>query len=232
MPGFTVFSVTSKERENKFGLHLDDYIKFYNLSSINQWGFKAGLSSETMLLYLSEKWKEPLDCNKAIGTVSIYFRKAFDTINHNVLLRELHATGILGSVYELIKSYLKDRCQYVEFNGSKSTLKIVEVEAPQGSLLGPRLCEIYVNDLLAAAKMGEIHMCADGTTVFIIKDIMDKAAIALNLITDYLSNWCYHNKLTIHHDKTEAMIITTSKIDGSLMPVKIGGKIIKYGQIS
>ena len=226
----SLLGVTSKVYEAKIGSHLDDHIKFYNLSSINQWGFKAGLSTEAMLLCLSEKWKEALDNNKVIGTVFIDFRKAFDTINHKVLLRKLHATGISGSVYELIESYLKDRRQYVEINGSKSKLKIVEVGVPQGSLLGPRLFAIYVNDLLAAAKIGDIHMYADDTTVFVIKDTVDEAVIALHLITDDLNNWCYHNKLTIHHDKTEAMIITTSKFNGPLMPVKIGNKIIKYVQ--
>eukprot|EP00794_Sanderia_malayensis_P000906 gene906-209_t len=224
----SLLSVASKVYENKIGSHLDDHITFHNLSSINQWGFKAGLSTETMLLYLSEKWKEALDNNKVVGTVFIDFKKAFDTINHKVLLKKLHATGISGSVYELIESYLKDRCQYVEINGKKSKLKLVEVGVPQGSLLGPRLFAIYVNDLPTAAKIGEIHMYADDTTVSVIRDTVDEAIIAINFITEDLNNWCNHNKLTIHHDKTEAMIITTSKFNGPLLPVKIGDKNIKY----
>ena len=71
-------------------------------------------------------------------------------------------------------------------------------------------------------------MYADDTTAFVIRDTVDEAVIALNFITEDLNNWFYHNTLTIHHDKTEAMIITTSKFNGPFLPVKIGDKIITY----
>ena len=83
---------------------------------------------------------------------------------------------------------MKDRCPYVEINGNKSTLRVVRIGVPQASLLGSRLFAIYLNDLQAAVKLGEIHLYADDTTVFVVKDTVDEAVIALNLITDDLNN--------------------------------------------
>eukprot|EP00794_Sanderia_malayensis_P008587 gene8587-9505_t len=221
----SLLSVAIKVHENKIGSHLDDHIKFHNLSSINQWGFKAGLSTETMLLYLSEKWKEALDNNEVVGTVFIDFKKAFDTKNHKVLLKKLHATGISGSVYELIESYLKDRCQYVEINGKKSKLKLVEVGVPQGSLLGRRLFAIYVNDLPTAAKIGEMHMYADDTTVSVIRDAVDEAIIALNFITEDLNNWlCVIEYLTMNKVITVGLLLQMRENSDAINFVMLPGE--------
>ena len=126
----------------------------------NQWGYKKDISSETMLLYLTEKWKSTLDDKKVIGALFIDFRKAFDTVCHSILNHKLHAMGVSGAINELLMNYLKDRSQYAEMNGEISELTAVDIEVPQGSIIGPHLFAIYVNDLPTAVQVGELQMYA------------------------------------------------------------------------
>ena len=72
----------------------------------NQWGHRKGKSSETMLLYLSETWKRNIDNGKVVGVILIDFRKAFDTVNHNILYQEMKSCGLQGTLLEWLKSYL------------------------------------------------------------------------------------------------------------------------------
>ena len=117
------------------------------------------MSTETLLLYLTETWKAALDTNRVVGVIFIDFKKAFDTVNHKILSCKLQAVGISGDLYSLLLSYLENRVQYVEINGKRSKLKFVKVGVPQGSNLGPRLFAIYVNDFPEAIKIHGSYTC-------------------------------------------------------------------------
>ena len=120
----------------------------------HQWGFKKGQSTETLLLYMTETWEDALDKGYKVGVISVDFKKAFDTIDHEILKFKFQATGLSGDVHNWLVNYLSNRQQYVDINGTHSTLQIVEIGVPQGSLLGPRLFAIYVNDLPDATPLG------------------------------------------------------------------------------
>ena len=98
-------------------------------------------------MLLTETCKKAVDQGNKVEVIFEDFEKAFDTINHNILKDKLQAAGISGPFHEWIASYLTNRRQYVVVNGERSDIKLVEVGVPQGSLLGPRLFVIYVNDL-------------------------------------------------------------------------------------
>ena len=106
-----------------------------------------------------------------------------------------------------MQSYISQHTQYVEINGKKFRLRIVEYGVPQRSLLGPRLDTIYVNDFSSSIKSGEVHLYADDTTTFVIGDNTHQVIELLNTLFEELNNWCDRNKLTIHTGKCEAMII-------------------------
>ena len=99
---------------------------------------------------------------------------------------------------------------------------------PQGSLLGPRLYSIYVNDFAATIKGGEVHLYADDTTAFVIGNNTHEVVELLHILFDELNEWCNINRLMIHTRKSEAMIIQQHPFIGPLLPVKCGDKIIKY----
>ena len=94
-----------------------------------------------------------------------------------------------------------DRTQYVEINGEKSSLRSMKIGVPQGSLLGPRLFALYVNDLPSTASTGQIHMYADDTTAFVVSKSVDEATTCLNILSSDIQKWCKANKLTIHSEK-------------------------------
>ena len=95
-------------------------------------------------------------------------KRFFDTIDNNILETKLSAAGISGDFHNWLTSYFTNRCQYVDLTGVKSSVRKVEVGVPQGSLLGPRLFTIYVNDLPEASTSGHIQMYADDTTIYYI----------------------------------------------------------------
>ena len=99
---------------------------------------KRRLTAELLSLSLTERWRLALDESKVIGVVLIEFQKAFDCLNHTVLMDKLHSIGISGSFYDWLLNYLENRKQFVIVNGSNSELLEIDTGVPQGSLLGPR----------------------------------------------------------------------------------------------
>ena len=122
------------------------------------------LVTESLLLYLTETWKANIDKGKVVGVIFIDFRKAFDCVHHKILEFKMQGCGISGHLLVWLKDYLNNRKQYVEIDGKKSMLLIVEYGVPQGSLFGPRLFSIYVNDLTSSITTGELHLYANDTT--------------------------------------------------------------------
>ena len=102
-----------------------------------------------------------LDKGLIVGVLLIDFRKAFDTINHKILEKKLQYCGIAGQMFDILFDYLKDRTQYVELNGIKSKTRVTVYGVPQGSLLGPRLFTIYINDLPDYINQGYMFLFAN-----------------------------------------------------------------------
>ena len=113
-------------------------------------------------------------------------------------------------------------------NGEKSKLRAADIVVPQGSILGPRILAIYVNDFPTAVQVGELHTYANDTIAFVIANTVDEAIHYLNIIADDINSWCSKNRLTIHGEKLEAMLITRTQICGPLLPITTGEQVIKY----
>ena len=207
---------------------LDNHLHQHRILSSNQWAFQKGLSTESTLLYITETWKDALDNGFKIGVVFVDFKKAFDTIDHYILETKLSAAGISGDFQKWLTSYLTNRQQYVDLAGAKSSVRKVEVGVPQGSLLGPRLFTIYVNDLPEATTSGNIQMYADDTTIYYIGKEVEEIVDKLNRILKDLYDWCNRNKLTVHSGKTEAMLITRSGFIGPLRHLRYGEATISF----
>ena len=101
-----------------------------------------------------------------ISTCLIFNFKAFHTLNYSILLHKLSYYGVKGIAYSLIQSYLTQRQQVVEYNGCRSEKLLITTGVPQGSVLGPFLCSIYINDLPLCSKVFDIIMYADDTTLY------------------------------------------------------------------
>ena len=177
-----MLNLNSKILESIVCDSIDKHLSSTGILHLNQWGFKKGISTESLLLYLTETWKKAIDSGYKIGVIFVDFKKAFDTVDHQVLKYKLQAVGIAGDLHEWIIDYLSDRKQYVEINGVRSSIRIVEIGVLQGSLLGPRLYAVYTNDLPDTTVLRYIHMFTDDTMIYYIGKEIQEIVDILNLI--------------------------------------------------
>ena len=133
----------------------------------NQYGFRPGRSCEHALLNAQNSILDSLNKRKISLLLLIDFSKAFDMVDHEILLKKLENYGIRGIALDWLKSYLSDRKQFVSVNGTDSTEKLIRYGVPQGSVLGPLLFIIYINDIPNIAKLAKFILYADDANILI-----------------------------------------------------------------
>ena len=132
----------------------------------NQFGFRRLHSSYMALMLMGDKITKALDNGDYVIGIFLDFSKAFDTVNHEILLDKLSHYGVRGNAYDWFKSYLSNRSQYVTYNGVASSTKNITCGVPQGSILGPLLFLIYINDLYNVCQESVPILFADDTNLF------------------------------------------------------------------
>ena len=132
--------------------------------------------------------------------------KAFDTVNHNILLTKLEYYGIRGVAHAWFTSYLSDRKQFVSLHGTNSEYQTLTCGVPQGSVLGPLLFLLYVNDICNCSSILEFHLFADDTNVFLSDTNIQKLELNLNIELGKVGHWLNANKLSLNIEKTSFVI--------------------------
>ena len=187
---------------------LMEYFTEHNLFSIQQYGFRPGHSTELAALNLVDILTKHMDRMKTPINIYIDLSKAFDTLDHNILLTKLNYYGVHGKEYNLFQSYLSDRSQYVEYNGSISATCSITTGVPQGSILGPLLFIIYINDLPLVSQIFDMLIYADDTTLICNLD-QNLDEQVLNSELNKINEWMSSNKLSLNVKKTKYMIFHT-----------------------
>ena len=136
----------------------------------------------------------------------IDLRKAFDTVNHEILLRKLEHYGIRGKAQLWFKSYLTHRKQYVSYDGECSGLKQVTCGVPQGSCLGPLLFLLYINDLPNILEVLHFYLFADDTNIYYEAEIIKKLETIINKELKKLDTWLIVNRLALNIAKTNFLV--------------------------
>src|SRR5260221_677851 len=162
----SLLSNFDKLLENILYKRLINFLNKYELLYKYQFGFRTSHSTSLALIDVIDNVYEELDAGNHVVGVFLDLKKAFDTVQHNILIEKLENYGIRGVASKWITSYLKDRNQYVMVDNVKSSIKSIGCGVPQGSILGPLLFLIYVNDMWRAVPGSSIKLFADDTNVF------------------------------------------------------------------
>ena len=207
-----------------------NYFTTNSLFANNQYGFRKCSSTEYAILEFQDKIKKILDARQTPFAVYLDLSKAFDTIDHSTLLHKLRFYGFSDSALKLLESYLTDRYQFIQMEDICSDTIGMEVGVPQGSILGPLLFIIYVNDIPNASQLLNAILFADDTSLFSsLTTFMVHNVANINQINgelDNIFNWLCANKLSLNVSKTKYMIFT-NKNDPVPHPsekLKINGK--------
>ena len=175
------------------------------------------------LINITENIRKALDDGNIGCGVFVDLQKAFDTVD--LLLAKLNHYGIRGVSNDWFKSYLSNRNQYVSINGYESGLAALNCGVPQGSVLGPLLFLLYINDLNQAIKFCKVHHFADDTNLLCLSNSIKKLNKLVNADLKHLVNWLNANKISLNVKKTEMVIFKSKhkKFEGDLK-IKFCGK--------
>ena len=183
---------------------LQKYLKDQNILYDKQFGFQTGHSTEHAIAQLVDQIYEAFEKNEYTLGVFIDLSKAFDTVDHSILLRKLELYGITDRNYAWIKSYLSNRLQYIQTDeNSRTEFCVVKYEVPQGSILGPLLFLLYVNDLKSASSLLDPIVFADDTNLFYTHSNIQKLFSTMNEELASIKQWFTSNKLSLNANETK-----------------------------
>ena len=183
-----------------------DFLEKYKCIYKLQFGFRSKHSTNHALVDITETIRAALDDKKIAGGIFVDLQKAFDTVNHDILVDKLSHYGIRGKTNDWFRSYLSNRIQYVSILGYDSGIKYMRHGVPQGSVLGPLLFLIYINDLNKAIKYSKVYHFADDTNLLKITNSPSQLRSQINMDLKLLYKWLLANKISLNCAKTESII--------------------------
>lgn len=204
-------SVFSKIFESAMKIYLVHYLESKRILNNSQYGFRPKCSTFHALNVFSNDIFTSIDNKLSVLSIFVDFSKAFDTVNHNILLDKMYHYGIRGPIHSWFKDYLSDRQQQICFNGEMSSFKTVTLGVPQGSVLGPILFTIYINDIPNIFINSKTILFADDMTIYLIDPSPEQLVMSANQELTQLYQWCLSNRLTINLDKTHFMLFTSKR---------------------
>ena len=192
--------------------HLLQFLNSNNTLYKSQFGFRKHFSTSHAIISLLERINEVITSDKHMIEVFLYFRKAYNTVNHSILLKKLYKYGVCGHILNWFKSYSTDRQQFVSVNNNHSSKKFIPCGIPQGLVLRSLLFLIYINNLANASEKLFAILFADDTSVFMEHTNLDELSDLLNIELAKLSIWLASNKLTLNTDKSHFVIFHRARL--------------------
>ena len=200
----SLLPIFAKVFEKIIFANLYNHLVSNNLITSNQSGFRPGDSVTNQLIYLVHEIHKSFDCSENLEVRSVYLdmSKAFDKVWHEGLVFKLKQNGVTGNLLTLLENYLSSRKQRVALNGKYSDWGLIHSGVPQGSVLGPLLFLVYINDLENGIK-SSINFFADDTSLFSIVRDPNTSAVNLNHDLQLISDWAFQWKMSFNPDPTK-----------------------------
>ena len=227
----SVLSIFSKIYKKRMYKRLYNYLEKYDILYSLQFGFREKMSTSQALMSISEMIRKSID-NKEYGcSVFTDPTKAFDTVHHSNLLSKLNHYGIRGIAGDWFRSFITNRKQFVTVNGSNSDLLPITCGVPQGSVLGPLLFLLYINDLPNTSSQLKFHLFADDTSIYYLSRNLSDIESLINTELKSVANWMKANRLSISTSKTNFILFHSPKNKPrKTLNVKIDGNAINEVQ--
>lgn len=200
-----ISSIFSKVFEKLLHSRFSSYLNKFKIIYDYQFGFRKNHSTTSALLEVTNMINTNATKNYTIG-IFLDLQKAFDTVNHKILLTKLENLGIRGNILKLIESFLHERQIYTNINETKSNKFSISCGLPQGTVLSPLLFLLYVNDIHKATPDNQIRLFADDSNIFIIDTTLERVYTRANQALINITEWLQANKLSLNVEKTNYML--------------------------
>lgn len=208
----SIVPIISKVIETLVEKRLRDYLNQTEFLCSNQYGFIPHSNTQAAVADLVIELQKAIDKDMITAGIFIDLKKAFDTVDHDILIDKLEAINVKGNALNWFRSYLTMRQQYVTLNNGSSTKLEVQCGVPQGSVLGPLLFLIYINDIQRCQLHGKLKLFADDTNIFYESESTENIFAMMQEDVNILTKWLRKNKLTLNIKKTKYMLIYKTKI--------------------
>jgi exonuclease III len=209
----SVLPLFSKIFEKCMVERLINFAESFSLVSAKQFGFQRELSTSDAVIEMLEYIYSSLNDKEHCLSVFVDLRKAFDTVNHEILLQKMYRYGVRGLALDWFTDYLRDRSQRVRIGESVSDCKIVNIGVPQGSVLGPVLFLFYINDLPNVSSILSSILFADDTTLSSRNSNYGNLIVQTNHELENFYRWTLNNRLSVNVDKTFSLLFTNRSHD-------------------
>ena len=216
----SLLPMLSKIFEKLMYARLIDFLSKHNILYENQFGFQSNLSTEFAVSKLLNYIIETLEKSEIGVCIFLDFAKAFDTVNHEILIQKLEYYGIRGVALNWMKSYLTNRMQCTEVGDTQSELELVKCGVPQGSVLGPLLFLLYINDIVKSSNLFRFTLFADDTSLYYSCKNTSNLEETINGELSKISDWLSANRLSLNVGKSKLLFYTNKNRD-TLNGIKI-----------
>lgn len=227
----SILPIFSKVLERVVFDQLYEYLNNNNLINMYQSGFRPLYSTASALLNITDEWLKSFEEGRIVCAVMLDLKKAFDTVDFDLLMQKLRCYGIDEHALCWFKSYLHERSQFTTVNGVSSDFLPVQCGIPQGSILGPLLFILHINDLPVGLKHCKVSMYADDTILYFASKDCYELEKKVNEDLKYVKRWLVLNKLNLNTNKTEYMVLGTKSrlksIGNTTLNINIDGTPLK-----
>ncbi len=225
----SLLPATSKVLEKVMHNRLYGFLTKHKILRKCQYGFRKKHSTKHAISELVYKITDGYDKNEHTLSVFLDLTKAFDLIDHEILLQKLHHYGIRGMALNWFHSYLKERKQFVKYNEVQSDQYEMMYGVPQGSVLGPLLFILYTNDTVDCLDKAKGIFFADDSTIYYTHSVLQTLYKCINDDLETLTDWYKANKLVLNITKTNYILFTpqTKNKDINTLQIKLGTDIVE-----